>query len=177
MKPHRRQRLVLVVFILVVASAGAGLLTYALRENINLFYTPSQVVAGEAPHGVHLRVGGMVVKGSLVRSRDSLASRFELTDGAGVVTVTHDGILPDMFAEGEAAVAAGAVDSNGVLVADEVLAKHDEDYTPPEVAGAMQAAQAKKDRDMKLQNIKLQSKRALDDRAGDDQAPGQRRAE
>ncbi len=147
MKLQRKQRLVLVVFVVTVASAGVGLLTYALRENINLFYTPSQVAEGVAPQAVRLRVGGMVIRGSLVRGADSLASRFQLTDGAGSVTVSYTGILPDMFAEGEAAVAAGKIDATGTLIAVEVLAKHDEDYTPPEVAGAMQAAQTRKDRE------------------------------
>lgn len=142
MNPLRRQRLVLVVFLVVVASAAVGLLTYALRENINLFYTPSQVVAGEVPEGVRLRIGGMVVVGSLTRGADSLARTFEVTDGAGTVQVNYTGILPDLFAENAAAVAAGKL-RGGVLIADEVLAKHDENYTPPEVADAMQAAKAK----------------------------------
>lgn len=142
MNPLRRQRLVLVVFLVVAASAAVGLLTYALRENINLFYTPSQVVAGEVPEGVRLRVGGMVVVGSLTRGADSLARTFEVTDGAGTVQVNYTGILPDLFAENAAAVAAGKL-QGGVLIADEVLAKHDEDYTPPEVADAMEAAKAK----------------------------------
>ncbi len=142
MNSQRRQRLLLVTFIVVVASAAAGLVTYALRENINLFYTPSQVVAGEVPEGVRLRIGGMVVVGSLTRGQDSLARTFQVTDGAGTVLVNYTGILPDMFAENTAAVAAGKLRA-GVLIADEVLAKHDEDYMPPEVVDAMQAAKAK----------------------------------
>ena len=141
MNPLRRQRLVLVVFVVVAASAAVGLVTYALRENINLFYTPSQVVAGEVPEGVRLRIGGMVVVGSLTRGPDSLARTFQVTDGAGTVRVNYTGILPDLFAENAAAVAAGKLRA-GVLIADEVLAKHDEDYTPPEVVDAMQAAKA-----------------------------------
>lgn len=143
MHPVRRQRLIAVVFIVIAASAAVALLTYALRQNINLFYAPSQVAAGEAPEGTRIRVGGMVVDGSLDRSRDSLESSFRLTDGPAHVSVTYTGILPDLFAEGEAAVATGELRPDGVFNATEVLAKHDENYTPPEVADAMQKAMEK----------------------------------
>ncbi len=143
MHPVRRQRLIAVVFIVIAASAAVALLTYALRQNINLFYAPSQVAAGEAPEGTRIRVGGMVVDDSLDRSRDSLESSFRLTDGPAQVSVTYTGILPDLFAEGEAAVATGELRPDGVFSATEVLAKHDENYTPPEVADAMQKAMDK----------------------------------
>lgn len=147
MKTKRRHRLYLVIFIVGAASVGAGLLTYALRENINLFYTPSQVMAGDAPEDARIRVGGMVVRGSVVRSADSLTMTFEVTDGAAQVPISYTGILPDLFAEGEAAVASGRWTSEGVFSADEVLAKHDEDYTPPEVADAMLQAHNRKSAD------------------------------
>ena len=140
MHPVRRKRLVAVLFIVVVATVAVGLLTYALRQNINLFYTPSQVVAGEAPEGTRIRVGGMVVEGSISRARDSLDTRFRVTDGPAEVEVTYSGILPDLFGEGEAAVATGMLNDSGVLAASEVLAKHDENYVPPEVADAMNKA-------------------------------------
>lgn len=139
MHPLRRRRLVLVLFIVAVSSAGVGLAVYALRQNINLFYTPSQVARGEAPADTRIRVGGMVVRGSVERAADSLAVRFRLTDGDRELWVSHEGILPDLFAEGEAAVAAGRLRAGPLLQADQVLAKHDENYTPPEVAEAMQA--------------------------------------
>jgi len=139
MHPIRRQRLIMVVFIVIVASAAVALMTYALRQNINLFFAPSQIAAGEAPVGVRIRVGGMVVADSLSRDSNSLDASFVLTDGPNQVQVFYSGILPDLFAEGEAAVAAGVLTDSG-FVADQVLAKHDENYTPPEVADAMKKA-------------------------------------
>jgi len=129
----------MVVFIVIVASAAVALMTYALRQNINLFFAPSQIAAGEAPVGVRIRVGGMVVADSLSRDSNSLDASFVLTDGPNQVQVFYSGILPDLFAEGEAAVAAGVLTDSG-FVADQVLAKHDENYTPPEVADAMKKA-------------------------------------
>lgn len=139
MHPLRRRRLVLVLFIVGLSSLGVALAVYALRQNLNLFYTPSQVVAGEAPTQGRIRVGGMVVRGSLEREPDSLGVRFRITDGDRELWVRHEGILPDLFAEGEAAVAAGQLRDGPLLEADQVLAKHDENYTPPEVADAMKA--------------------------------------
>jgi len=144
MKPVRKQRLLIVVFIVVIAAIVVGLLSYALRENINLFYTPSQVAAGEAPTNTQIRVGGMVVVDSLQRASDSLDSTFLVTDGTATLLIHYSGILPDLFAEDEAAVATGALGDDGVFVAQQVLAKHDEEYTPPEVADAMQQAKDKK---------------------------------
>lgn len=144
MHPIRRQRLITVVFVVLAASVAVALLSYALRENINLFYPPSKIVAGEAPTAVHIRAGGMVVKGSVERASDSLFVSFDITDGPASVRVHYTGILPDLFAEGEAAVVSGELDNNGVLQASEVLAKHDEKYTPPEVAEAMQEAHDKR---------------------------------
>lgn len=140
MHPLRRQRLLLVVFIVVVSSIAIGLVAYALRQNINLFYTPSQVASGDAPSEKRIRVGGMVVDGSVRRDPNSLEVIFQLSDGAQVVDVRYAGILPDLFAEGQAGVATGKLNSQGVFMAEEVLAKHDENYTPPEVADAMQQA-------------------------------------
>ena len=140
MTPRRRKRLVLVGLLL----AGIGLATAfalrALRENINLFFSPSQVHAGAAPRGDTFRLGGMVVDGSVTRAGGGLEVRFDLTDTARVVTVVYDGILPDLFREGQGIVAQGRLRGDGVFVAGEVLAKHDENYMPPEVAGAIESA-------------------------------------
>ena len=144
MKAARKQRLLVVVFIVVIATLIVGLLTYALRENINLFYTPSQIAEGEAPRNTQIRVGGMVVVDSLQRASDSLDSSFLVTDGTATLLIHYSGILPDLFAEDEAAVATGALNDDGEFVAQQVLAKHDEEYTPPEVADAMQQAIDKK---------------------------------
>ena len=138
MHPVRKQRLYLVLFVVVFSSAAIGLVVYALSGNINLFYPPAEVAAGNAPVGQAIRVGGMVVDGSVQRSNDSLAVRFELTDYEAVVPVVYEGILPDLFGEGQGAVASGKLNGEGVLLASEVLAKHDENYMPPEVAHALE---------------------------------------
>jgi cytochrome c-type biogenesis protein CcmE len=144
MHPLRKQRLQLVILIVAAASVVVGLVAYMLGQNANYFYTPSQIAAGEAPSGVHIRAGGMVVAGSVKRASDSLDVQFTVTDGTSLLVIKHSGILPDLFDEGEAAIAAGTVDDNLVLQATEVLAKHDEKYTPPEVADAMNQAYERK---------------------------------
>ena len=146
MHPIRKQRLQMVILIVVTASLVVGLIAYMIGQNANYFYTPAQIAAGEAPHSVNIRAGGMVVDGSVVRSPDSLDVRFTVTDGMATLDVQYGGILPDLFAEGEAAIASGKLDENMVLQANEVLAKHDENYTPPEVAEAMNAAHESKQR-------------------------------
>ncbi|MDX1735059.1 MAG: cytochrome c maturation protein CcmE [Halioglobus sp.] len=138
MHPVRRQRLFLVLFLVVFSSAAIGLVMYALRGNINLFFPPADVAAGKAPVDQRIRVGGMVREGSVVRASDSLKVQFVLTDYAGDVDVVYEGILPDLFDEGQGAVAAGRLNKAGVLEAVEVLAKHDENYMPPEVAEALE---------------------------------------
>ena len=142
MHPKRKQRLIVALAIVVLSSVTIGLITYALSGNINLFYSPSQVAAGEAPIDRQIRVGGMVVEGSVRRASDRLETRFDVTDFVHSVTVTYDGILPDLFAEGEGVVATGKLGTNGVVTASEVLAKHDENYMPPEVAEALEKANA-----------------------------------
>ena len=126
---------------LVVAGVGAatGLVIAAMGENMLYFYSPSQISAGEAPNGPSIRVGGLVVEGS-VRRGQGLEVAFSLTDGAATVDVSYAGILPDLFREGQGIVASGVLDPGAVLRAEEVLAKHDENYMPPEVAEAMEMA-------------------------------------
>jgi cytochrome c-type biogenesis protein CcmE len=119
------------------ASAAAALAMAALRQNINLFYTPTQIVAGEAPRGTRIRAGGLVEPGSLQRTPGSLALRFVVTDGESSVPVRYEGIVPDLFREGQGIVATGHIEPDGALHADEVLAKHDEEYMPPEAMGAL----------------------------------------
>jgi cytochrome c-type biogenesis protein CcmE len=140
MHPLRKQRLKIVLFILVAVGIGVGLLGYALRENINLFYPPADIAAGKAPLDRKIRAGGMVQEGSVVRSTDSLKIRFNVTDYSAVVPVEYEGILPDLFAEGEGVVVSGTLGADGVFVATEVLAKHDETYMPPEVSEALEKA-------------------------------------
>ena len=100
MHPQRKQRLLIILFILVVSGLAAGLLGYALKENINLFYPPADIAAGKAPTGKAIRAGGMVQEGSVQRASDSLVTRFVVTDFSATVTVEYEGILPDLFAEG-----------------------------------------------------------------------------
>jgi len=137
MKPKRKQRLILIIFLLLGFGAIIGLAMYALSENINLFYNPTQVANGEAPTQARIRAGGMVVEGSVRRSKDSLTNQFELTDYSSTMSVEYTGILPDLFREGQGIVALGRLNESRILVADEVLAKHDENYMPPEVAEAL----------------------------------------
>ncbi|TWI53887.1 cytochrome c-type biogenesis protein CcmE [Pseudomonas duriflava] len=138
MNPARKRRLIVVLLIVVGVAIAVALALSALRQNINLFYTPSQIVAGEAPIDTRIRAGGMVERGSLKRSQDSLQVSFVVSDGVQHVTISYHGILPDLFREGQGIVALGKLNPAGVLVADQVLAKHDENYMPPEVTKAMQ---------------------------------------
>ena len=138
MHPIRKQRLYLVLFLVLFSSVAVGLVTYALRGNINLFFSPADVAAGKAPAGQAIRVGGMVVEDSVQRSDNSLEVRFVVTDYKATVPIVYVGILPDLFGEGQGAVASGVLDEYGVLQATEVLAKHDENYMPPEVADALE---------------------------------------
>jgi cytochrome c-type biogenesis protein CcmE len=133
----RKKRLYIVLAILVGAGIAVGLALMALNQNINLFYTPTQIANGEAPQDARIRAGGMVAEGSLKRSGDSLDVEFVVTDFAKSVTIRYRGILPDLFREGQGIVALGKLNADGVLIADEVLAKHDENYMPPEVTKAL----------------------------------------
>jgi cytochrome c-type biogenesis protein CcmE len=119
---------------------AATLAISAIGENMLYFFSPSQVKAGEAPQGRTLRVGGLVVPGSIQRADDGLTIRFDLTDQAQTITVSYTGILPDLFREGQGIVAMGSLRPSGEFRADEVLAKHDENYMPPEVAEALKIA-------------------------------------
>lgn len=134
MHPLRKQRLITVLFIIFASSAGVGLVVYALSENMNLFYPPSKIISGEAPFAKTIRAGGCVVPGSIVRDQHTLKVNFDVTDGNESLTVSYEGILPDLFAEGEAAVLTGQWHEDKVFKATKVLAKHDETYTPKEVA-------------------------------------------
>ena len=142
MTPLRRQRFILVGLLVIGVSVAIGLALLALRENINLFFSPTQVKAGEAPRQANFRLGGMVVEGSVRRPDTDLSVEFVLTDTVEQVTVTYRGLLPDLFREGQGIVAQGSVDGNGLFTATQVLAKHDETYMPPEVIDALDKAKA-----------------------------------
>ncbi|MBT8148364.1 MAG: cytochrome c maturation protein CcmE [Gammaproteobacteria bacterium] len=138
MHPLRKQRLMIVAVIVLGASLGTALIALALRDNLNLFYEPERVAAGEAPLQRTIRVGGMVVPGSVQRDPQTLAVEFKLTDYSAEVAVRYQGILPDLFAENAGAVVTGRLQPGGLFVAEQVLAKHDEKYMPPEVAKAIE---------------------------------------
>lgn len=144
MHPIRKQRLIIVAIIVVGASVATALIAKSLSENLNLFYEPIRVQSGEAPIGRKIRIGGMVMKDSLERVPDSLTVRFVVTDYQAQVLIEYTGILPDMFAEESGTVATGKLNTDGVFIADQVLAKHDENYMPPEVAEALNIKQGKK---------------------------------
>ena len=136
----RSRRKMLVAMVIFGVSIATVLALTAFDENLLYFYSPTQIHAGEAPQNRSFRVGGLVVDGSVRREENSLAVQFDLTDNAEVVPVSYTGILPDLFREGQGIVAMGRLDASGLFVADEVLAKHDENYMPPEVADALNTA-------------------------------------
>lgn len=140
MRAKRKQRLGLVLFLVIGFATVVGLVLVALQENMNLFFSPTDIAEGKAPEGARIRAGGMVVEGSVARDSESLLVRFELTDYKEKVAVEFEGILPDLFREGQGIVAMGKLNAAGVLEADEVLAKHDENYMPPEVTDALERA-------------------------------------
>src|SRR6202453_3951075 len=133
----RRKRLFVVLAILGGVAASVSLAVVAPRTNILFYYAPSQIAAGQAPLLKRFRIGGMVVKGSVSRKPGDLQVRFVLTDFAHEVPVEYTGVLPDLFREGQGIIAHGTMGPNGAFVADEVLAKHDEKYMPPEVAASL----------------------------------------
>lgn len=137
MTPVRRRRLFMVMSLVLASGTAVALTTYALRQNINLFFAPSQVVAGEAPFDRVIRVGGLVVPGSISRDQESLQVSFDIADNIGVIRVSYAGILPDLFREGQGIVARGTLGPDYHIQAQEVLARHDEEYMPPEVAEAL----------------------------------------
>ena len=140
MTPRRRQRLMLVGLMVCAAGAAVAFGLNAFRQNIMLFHSPSDIAAGVVESGRAFRVGGMVVEGSVERGGETLGVRFEVSDTAETVPIVFGGILPDLFREGQGIVAMGRLDESGTFVADEVLAKHDENYMPPEVAEALEKA-------------------------------------
>lgn len=145
MNTRRRNRIYAAVAILLGLGLATALVMYALRSNIDLFYTPGEILYGkgeahEKPEaGQRLRVGGMVMPGSVRRDPNTLAVSFKLYDARGVVSVSFEGILPDLFREGQGVVAQGVLAAGNQVIAKEVLAKHDEKYTPPEIEDAMKS--------------------------------------
>ncbi len=140
MKP-RHKKLAIIIGGVAGLSIVAALVLNAFQSNLVFFFSPSQIVSGEAPQGRSFRLGGMVEEGSVKRDTDGLTVQFKVTDTAQSIPVTYKGILPDLFKEGKGVVTEGKLGADGIFRADQVLAKHDENYMPPEAAHAIEQAQ------------------------------------
>jgi cytochrome c-type biogenesis protein CcmE len=145
MTPTRKRRLIAVVAVVAGAAAAVGLGLLAFQDNLLYYFSPTEVQAGEVPEGRVFRVGGMVMDGTVKREPGSMKVQFVVTDYGEQVTIEYEGILPDLFREGQGIIAQGKLDSNNLFVASEVLAKHDENYMPPEVADSLKAVHPGKD--------------------------------
>lgn len=139
MKP-RHKRIAWIVLGLAIIGIAVSLVLKAFQSNLVFFFTPTQVAANEAPQGKPFRIGGLVTEGSVIRDKDGLTVKFDVTDTAKTIPVAYIGILPDLFKEGKGVVAQGKLGPDGVFRATEVLAKHDENYMPPEAAEALKKA-------------------------------------
>jgi cytochrome c-type biogenesis protein CcmE len=137
MKPARRQRLILIALMVLGAGLATAFALKSFNDNLMYFFSTTDVVEGKAPGDTLFRLGGLVIKGSVERPGDALRVRFKLTDFSKDVTVEYTGILPDLFREGQGIVAHGRLNQQGVFIAEEVLAKHDENYMPPEVKASL----------------------------------------
>lgn len=143
MNPRRKKRLTIVIAIIAAIGIITGLVLYALSQNIDLFYTPSEIVNGKDDSGIkpvigqRIRVGGLVVPGSVMRDPDNLKVQFDLTNKGETIRIMYDGILPDLFREGQGIIANGTLTESKLLSASEVLAKHDENYMPKEIAESL----------------------------------------
>ncbi len=137
----RQKRLSFIVAGVALVAVAVGLVLYALKNNVSLYFTPTQVYNKEAPQGRSFRIGGLVEVGSLQRQTDGLTVHFNITDTTKTMPVVYKGILPDLFKEGKGVVAQGKLESDNVFHAEEVLAKHDENYMPPEAKDALEKAQ------------------------------------
>ena len=140
MKPRHR-KLALIVLVVAVLGVAVALVLNAFNSNLVFFFSPTQVANGEAPTSRAFRIGGLVEAGSIRREADGLTTRFVVTDTAKSMPVTYTGILPDLFKEGKGVVAEGRLGADGLFSATQVLAKHDENYMPPEAASAIEQAQ------------------------------------
>jgi len=140
MTPTRKRRLIAALAILVGISIAGSITVYSLRQNMLFFISPSDVKAEALPVGRQFRLGGLVLPGSVTRGDDGLAVEFDVSDGAETITVSYNGILPDLFKEGQGVITRGVLTEAGTFAATEVLAKHDENYMPPEVADALDKA-------------------------------------
>ena len=140
MTPKRKKRLAIIGLVLGGVAVAAALMLNAFQQNLLFFYTPTQLMEENLPRDRNIRLGGLVAGGSVVRQPDGLTVEFDITDNQNSLRVRYTGILPDLFREGQGVVALGRMGEGGVFVAEEVLAKHDENYMPPDVAEALEKA-------------------------------------
>ncbi len=145
MTPTRKKRLMAVVLILIGVGIATALFLTAFKENILFYKSPSEILQGDYPKARNFRVGGMVKKGSIVKSTNSLDIEFMVTDYAQDIKVHYSGILPDLFRDDQGMIAIGQLDKKGIFQAEEILAKHDENYMPPEVAASLKDKKDKKE--------------------------------
>jgi len=140
MKPHRKKRLITILSSIAGVAIVVALVLYASEQKMNLFVTPTEVLAGKAPVDRIFRIGGLVKMGSVIRSKTELLTEFIVTDMEADVRITYDKIMPDLFREGQGVVAMGKMNPEGIFVASNILAKHDEEYKAPEVLDALERA-------------------------------------
>jgi cytochrome c-type biogenesis protein CcmE len=140
MNPVRRKRLILISIMIAGVGTAVGFALYAFNQNMMFYYSPTEIESGTVPASSTIRLGGVVVDGTFKHLPNSIRSQFEVSDGHKAITVQYDGVLPDLFKEGQVILAKGTLDKQGVFVANEVLAKHDEKYMPREVAESLRKA-------------------------------------
>jgi cytochrome c-type biogenesis protein CcmE len=137
MNKIRQRKLMMIVFFLVMLSIATSLILFSLKQNINVFVTPKQIAAAHLPLNYHFRLGGMVKPASVIRDKEGLGVQFVVTDYKQAVTVRYVGVLPDLFREGKGVIAEGSMNAQGIFIATQVLAKHDENYMPKNVYKAL----------------------------------------
>ena len=150
MKPARKKRLFFIIFLIAGVTVAAGFAMYAFNQNLMFYFSPTDIKQGKAPVNKIFRMGGMVVEGTFKKEPKSLKVHFDLTDYEKTVSVEYEGILPDLFREGQGIISRGKLNEQGVFIAEEVLAKHDENYMPPEVAESLKKAKDKLDNKAKI---------------------------
>jgi len=151
-KPARKKRLFFIIFLIAGVTLAAGFAMYAFNQNLMFYFSPTDVKQGKAPVNKIFRMGGMVVEGTFKKEPKSLKVHFDLTDYEKTVSVEYEGILPDLFREGQGIISRGKLNEQGVFMAEEVLAKHDENYMPPEVAESLKKAKDKLESKAKKNN-------------------------
>ena len=144
MRPIRRKRIILIALMVAGVGTAIGFALYAFNQNLMFYFSPTEVAQGKAPSNSNFRLGGIVVEGSVKREQKSLLVSFDVTDGAETIKIEYEGILPDLFREGQVILAKGQIGNNKIFRANEVLAKHDENYMPREVAESLKQAAKKK---------------------------------